>query len=53
MQAKNKEKTQGAGVRAANIVEHPASRAYRLDGTPAQENTRGIVIENQQKVVRK
>ena len=52
-QQEYKEKTQGAGVRAANIVEHPATRAYRLDGTQATEHTRGIVIENQQKVARK
>ena len=41
-------------VRSAQVVEHPAAtRAYTLQGTPATANTRGIVIQNQQKVVRK
>ncbi|MBO4820128.1 MAG: phosphatase PAP2 family protein [Prevotella sp.] len=29
-----------------------STQAYRLDGTPATGDTRGIVIENQQKIVR-
>ena len=41
-------------VRSAQVVAHPAStRAYRLDGTPATESTRGILIEGSQKMVRK
>ncbi len=52
-QKEYKEKTgQEASVRAA-IVEHPASQSYRLDGTRAKDNARGLVIEDQQKVVRK
>ena len=51
-QQEYKEKTgQAVGVRAAQVVEHPATRAYRLDGTPATESSRGIVIQNEQKVV--
>lgn len=52
-QKEYKEKTgQEASVRAA-IVEHPASQSYRLDGTQAKNNARGLIIEDQQKVVRK
>ena len=40
-------------VRTAQVVEHPATRAYTLQGTPATASTRGIVIEGSQKVVRK
>ena len=41
-------------VQSAQVVEHPAtSRAYTLQGTPATATTRGIVIEGNQKVVRK
>ena len=41
-------------VRSAQVVEHPAAaRAYTLQGTPATATTRGIVIEGNQKVVRK
>lgn len=52
--AEFKEKTgQTVSVRSATVIEHPATRAYRLDGTPATDTTRGIVIEGGQKVVRK
>ena len=52
--AEFKEKTgQSVGVRSAAIVEHPATRAYRLDGTPATDSTQGIIIENGKKVVRR
>lgn len=52
--AEFKEKTgQSVGVRSAAIVEHPATRAYRLDGTPATDATQGIIIENGKKVVRR
>ena len=41
-------------VRQAPVVEHPAAtRAYTLQGTPATDATRGIVIEGNQKIVRK
>ena len=40
-------------VRPAQVVEHPADRTYTLQGTSATESTRGIVIEDGQKVVRK
>lgn len=41
------------GVQSASIIEHPATRAYRVNGTPATSNSRGIIIENNQKVMRK
>ena len=44
---------QTVAVSSATIVKHPATRAYRLNGTPATDATRGIVIEGGQKVVRK
>lgn len=51
-QQEYKEKTgQSTGVKAV-IVEHPASRVYRLDGSMAKESTRGIVIENNKKIVK-
>ena len=47
-------KGNAAAVRSAQVVEHPAAtRAYTLQGTPATASTRGIVIEGDQKVVRK
>ena len=53
-QQEYQEKTgQAVGVRAAQVVEHPAARAYRLDGIPATESDRGIVIQNEQKVIKK
>ena len=53
-QAEYAEKTgQTVGVQSATIVQHPATRAYQLNGTTATDSTRGIVIEGQQKVVRK
>ena len=52
--AEFKEKTgQTVGVNSAIVVSHPATRAYRLDGTPAADATQGIIIEGGQKVVRK
>lgn len=39
------------GVRPTIIVEHPATRAYRLDGQPADQGTRGIVVKNGEKVL--
>ena len=43
---------QTVGVSAAPVVEHPATQAYRLNGTPATDESRGVVIEQGQKVVR-
>ena len=51
-QAEYAEKSgQGSNVQSAVVVEHPATRAYRTDGMQATESTRGVVIENGQKVV--
>jgi len=36
-------------VRALNATRQQSARIYRLDGTPADQTTRGIVIENGQK----
>ena len=33
------------------IIEHPATRAYRLDGTLASDTSRGVVIKGGQKVM--
>ena len=53
-QAEYAEKTgQNIGVHSATVVEHPATQAYRIDGIQATDATRGIIIENQQKVVKK
>lgn len=42
------------GVRQSTIVAHPAAtQAYTVSGTPATENSRGIVIQNGQKAVRR
>lgn len=39
---------------SAQVIQHPASTGtYNLDGTPAAERTRGIVVEDGQKVMRK
>jgi len=40
-------------VRAATAVPAATGRAYTLNGTPATPASRGIVIQNQQKTVRK
>ena len=37
----------------SRVSKSSSARAYRLDGTPATDDTRGIVIENQQKIVRR
>ena len=53
-QAEYAEKTgQNIGIHSATVVEHPATQSYRIDGIQATDATRGIVIENQQKVVKK
>ena len=42
------------GIVPESHVSKPSTiRAYRLDGTPATDDTRGIIIENQQKMVRR
>ena len=46
------EKTSGDVFVPAATVEHPATRAYRLNGTPATDSTRGIVVEANRKAVR-
>ena len=52
--AEFKEKTgQTVGVHEAPIIEHPATRAYRLDGAPALDDARGVVIRGGQKVMTK
>ena len=41
-------------VRSAQVIQHPAAtRAYTLQGIPATDSTRGIVINDGKKVVRK
>ena len=52
--AEFKEKTdESTSVNSARIVSITEGPAYTLQGTPATANTRGIVIEGSQKVVRK
>ena len=47
-------KGETVGVRPAQVVEYPAATGvYTLQGIPATDSTRGIVIEKSQKVVRK
>lgn len=53
-QAEYAEKTgQATAVRPAAVVEHPATHAYKLNGQEVTDSTRGILIENNQKVIRK
>lgn len=40
------------GARAMNAKQRPTGRSYRIDGTPANSATRGIVIEEGKKSVR-
>ena len=52
--AEFKEKTgESTSVNSARIVPITEGSAYTLQGTPAMASTRGIVIEGNQKVVRK
>jgi acid phosphatase (class A) len=47
-------KGETVGIRSTRVVEHPAAtRAYTLQGSPATDSTRGIVIKDGTKVVRK
>ena len=50
--AKQAEATKVASTRAVAQAEGSA-RIYRLDGTPASESSRGLLIQNNKKVVRK
>lgn len=53
-QREYKQRTASTGVRAAaSPVQQPSARIYNIDGTPADENTRGIVIEDGQKVMKR
>ena len=53
-QAEYAEKTADVvGVRSATVVEHPATKAYSVNGTLATPTTQGVVIENGRKVVNK
>lgn len=48
------EKTQGTGVKSVTRAQQEApSRTYKLDGTPATESSRGILIQNHQKYLKK
>ena len=47
-------KGETVGIRSTRVVEHPAAtRAYTLQGSPATDSTRSIVIKDGTKVVRK
>ena len=47
-------KGETVGIRSTRVVEHPAAtRAYTLQGLPATDSTRSIVIKDGTKVVRK
>ncbi|MBO4431470.1 MAG: phosphatase PAP2 family protein [Bacteroidaceae bacterium] len=42
------------GVSEAKLIEHPATtRAYTISGLPADDNSRGIIIQNGQKTMAK
>jgi hypothetical protein len=45
--------TQTDDVSSEEIMARPSARVYNIDGTPADAETRGIVVEGNQKVVRK
>jgi acid phosphatase (class A) len=44
-------KGESTPVQSARVVSMTSDRAYTLQGTPVTAGTRGIVIQNQQKVV--
>ena len=44
---------EGTSVPKAAIIQHPATTQYTVNGAPATENSRGIVIQNGQKALRK
>ena len=52
-QQEYKKKTgQTVGVHTAQVVEHPAARSYRIDGTPAIDADHGIIIEQGLKIIK-
>ena len=52
-QAEYNEKTGlTSGASSAKTIKHPATKAFQQNGMPATAETRGIVIENEKKVVR-
>ena len=46
------EKTEAASVAPAAASLQPSARTYRLDGTPADDHTRGIVIHDRRKTLK-
>ena len=51
-QQEYKEKTSQTAVNSVKTAEQTATRAYRLDGTPATSTTRGVIVAGQKKFVR-
>ena len=51
-QQEYKEKTSQTAVNSVKTAEQTATRAYRLDGTPAISTTRGVIVAGQKKFVR-
>ena len=51
-QQEYKEKTGQTAVNSVKTAEQTATRAYRLDGTPATSTTRGVIVTGQKKFVR-
>ena len=51
--AEYKEKATGIEPATRTETTTPTARIYRLDGTPATDTTRGIIIQNGQKSIRK
>ena len=51
-QQEYKEKTSQTAVNSVKTAGQTATRAYRLDGTPATSTTRGVIVAGQKKFVR-
>ena len=51
-QQEYKEKTSQTAVNSVKTAEQTATRAYRLDGTPATSTTHGVIVAGQKKFVR-
>ena len=51
-QQEYKEKTSQTAVNSVKTAEQTATRAYRLDGTPATSTTLGVIVAGQKKFVR-
>ena len=51
-QAEYQEKTGTVGIQSVSAPSRQSARIYNIDGTPADDTTRGIVIEEGQKRVR-